>query len=384
MNRTAFLAFDLGAESGRAFVGRLRGHALEMTEAQRFPNAPVRAGDSLRWDVAGLWHQMQSVLDACAAGDLAGIGVDTWGCDYALLGADGQLLDAPFHYRDRRTDGVLDAVVARVSRDRIYKVTGIQFLPFNTLYQLYAACRSTPDLIARAATIVTIPDLLNYWLTGRLAAEYTNATTTQCVNARTRSWATDLLDELDLPSHLFPPLVEPGTVLGPLRAEATSTHAGTPVFAPACHDTGSAVAAVNASGDTAFLSSGTWSLVGTEVPQPVITRRGRELNFTNEGGVGGTSRLLKNVAGLWLLQACRAFWEQDGQRPMPRRPSAASNRSWIRTIRRFSIPTTCPRPSIGTAAARASPLREPHRPMREPFSKASRSSTASSWMAWRN
>jgi rhamnulokinase len=256
---------------------------------------------------------MRRSLERVADGPLEGLGVDTWGCDFALLGEQGTLVQNPFHYRDVRTDGVMEAVWQRVSADEIYAVTGIQFLPFNTLYQLYAACRTTPKLVDAAATFVTIPDLFNYWLTGKLAAEYTNATTTQFVDARTRSWATGLLSQLGLPTRLLPPLIEPGTVLGRLGGDVHASLAGTPVVAPACHDTGSAVASVAGGGRRAFLSSGTWSLLGTEVSAPIITPRARELNFTNEGGVCGTTRLLKNIAGMWLLQACRRTWASEGQ-----------------------------------------------------------------------
>jgi rhamnulokinase len=189
-------------------------------------------------------------------------------------------------------------------------VTGVQFLPFNTLYQLAAAHAADPSVLDRAVHFLTIPDLLNFRLTGRIACEYTNATTTQCIDARTRSWATSLLAEAGIPAHLFGQIVEPGTILGPVRG--TDGWEGVPVIAPACHDTGSAVAAIDATDGTAFLSSGTWSLLGVEMPHPVMTPRSRELNFTNEGGVGGTTRLLKNVAGLWLLQSCRRDWSRDG------------------------------------------------------------------------
>jgi rhamnulokinase len=199
-----------------------------------------------------------------------------------------------------------------VSADEIYAVTGIQFLQINTLYQLYAACQSTPRLIAAASTFGTIPDLMNFWLTGDMTAEFTNATTTQFVDARTRTWATDLLCKLDVPTRLLPRVVEPGTIVGQIISDAPTSLLGTPVVAPACHDTGSAVAAVRADGHRAFLSSGTWSLLGTELAEPVITPRARELNFTNEGGVAGTTRLLKNIAGLWLLQSCRRDWAEQG------------------------------------------------------------------------
>ena len=294
-------------------LGRLREGLLDLTEIHRFANEPVRQHDALQWDILRLWLEMRRGLDRASDSRLDSVGVDTWGCDFALIGERGNLLENPYHYRDKRTDGVMDAVFRRVPADVIYDATGIQFLPFNTLYQLYAACLATPRLIAAASRFGTIPDLLNFWLTGEWAAEYTNATTTQFVDARKRAWARDLLADLDLPAHLMPQIVEPGTVLGRVRAEASEKLAGTPVVAPACHDTGSAVASVAAGGSSAFVSSGTWSLLGTEIAAPVITPRARALNFTNEGGVCGTTRLLKNIAGLWLLQACRRSWSEGGR-----------------------------------------------------------------------
>jgi len=303
-----YLAFDVGAESGRAMLGRLRSGILELTEIHRFPNQPVRQNGSLRWNVRGLWSEMKRGLELVPDSSLASIGVDTWGVDYALLDARGELVEDPYHYRDARTNGMMDAVFERVPREEIYALTGIQFLAFNTLYQLYAACRSTPAAIQAASALATIPDLFNYWLTGKLVSEYTNATTTQLLDAKTRTWASGLLACLDLPARLLTSIVQPGTVIGPLTARA-----GTPVVAPACHDTGSAVAAVLLTGKTAFLSSGTWSLLGAELLSPVITPQARDLNFTNEGGVCGTTRLLKNIAGLWLLQSCQRSWSAEGQ-----------------------------------------------------------------------
>jgi rhamnulokinase len=308
-----FLAFDLGAESGRAIVGRLRSGVLDIRELHRFPNEPVRQNGSLHWDVLRLWLEMRRALDRAGGTGLESLGVDTWGCDYALIGEQGELVQNPYHYRDRRTDGVMDDVFQRVPADEIYAVTGIQFLTFNTLFQLCAACRETPRLVGAANTFLTVPDLFNFWLTGRLASEFTIATTTQFVDARTRTWATGLLAKLAIPERLLPPIVEPGSILGQLGADACAALAGTPVVLPACHDTGSAVASVEGGSGRAFLSSGTWSLLGTEIPAPIITPRSRELNFTNEGGVCGTTRLLKNIGGMWLLQACRRKWASEGQ-----------------------------------------------------------------------
>lgn len=309
-----FLAFDLGAESGRAIAARFDAGLLEIQEIHRFPNEPVRQHGALQWDVLRLWHEMLRSFERLPTTSLASLGVDTWGCDYALLGEQGTLLQNPYHYRDSRTDGVMDLVFARVSADEIYATTGIQFLPFNTLFQLYAAAHATPRLLDAATTLFTIPDLLNYWLTGVIRAEFTNATTTQFVDAKSRTWATDLFSALDLPTRLLPPIVEPGTQLGRVTSEASAELSGTPVVVPACHDTGSAVASVNVGGSRAFVSSGTWSLLGTEVPTPIITPKSRELNFTNEGGVCGTTRLLKNIGGMWLLQSCLRSWAAAGSR----------------------------------------------------------------------
>lgn len=310
-----YLAFDLGAESGRAILGRLCAGVLDIRELRRFPNEPIRQHGSLFWDVLRLWQEMGQALEDAAAARPASIGVDGWGVDYALIGERGNLLENPYHYRDVRNEGMMEAVFERVSREHIYSVTGIQFLQINTLFQFYAACHLTPKIVDAAHALLTIPDLLNYWLTGRLCSEYTAATTTQLVDARARTWARTLLSEIGLPSRVLTEIVQPGTVIGPLRTDAAPALAGTPVVAPACHDTGSAVVSVCAGGSTAFISSGTWSLLGTEMDAPVITAKARDLNFTNEGGACGTIRLLKNVVGLWLLQACRRSWAAEGRTP---------------------------------------------------------------------
>lgn len=291
-------------------LGHLTGDRLALTSVHRFANTPLRVDGTLRWDVDDSWRQMRHALTLTPE-PLTSVGVDTWGCDYALLDAHGALVELPYHYRDHRTDGVMDCLLARLDRAQVYETTGVQFLPFNTLFQLAAAADVRPSALERATAFLTIPDFVNYRLTGRIANEYTNATTTQCVDARRRAWAAPLIEALGLPRHIFGEIIEPGTVLGPMR-ETAGGHEGVPVVAPACHDTGSAVAAVATGSDTAFLSSGTWSLLGAEVPAPVITARSAALNFTNEGGVCGTTRLLKNIGGLWLLQACRRDWAAEG------------------------------------------------------------------------
>jgi rhamnulokinase len=309
-----YLAFDFGAQSGRAVLGRLQSGILTIEEVHRFPNEPVEYGGSLHWDVARLWFEVRKALACLSQPTLAGIGVDAWGVDYALLGEGGELVQNPYHYRDRRTEGVMQEVFDIVSKEEIYRTTGIQFMAINTVYQLYVAQRRTPELLHAVKQLVTIPDLFNYWLSGNAVCEFTNATTTQMVDPLRRAWASELVRKLGLRPDLFAPIVEPGTIIGSLLPNVAGKNplGGTPVIAPACHDTGSAVAAVTARDGIAFLSSGTWSLIGTELDAPIITAEAMKLNFTNEGGVNGTTRLLKNVMGLWMLQGCRNCWSARG------------------------------------------------------------------------
>jgi rhamnulokinase len=310
----AYLAFDLGAESGRAMLVCLHSGTLTVREVRRFKNGPVQEGDGLHWNVHALWSEIRTALSELASTKLAGIGVDAWGVDYALLDKAGTLLENPYHYRDQRTAGVMERVFRKVSKEEIYSTTGIQFMPINTAYQLFAANIETPSLLKRAARLLTIPDLFHFWLSGKAVCEFTNATTTQLVNPRTRTWARELITQLELPANLWGEIVEPGTLLGELRPGITTNPVltRTLVIAPAAHDTGSAVAAISARQGTAFLSSGTWSLLGTELHAPLITPETMRLNFTNEGGVNGTTRFLKNVMGLWLLQGCHKAWAAQG------------------------------------------------------------------------
>ncbi len=298
-------------------LGRLDAGLIRLEELHRFPNDPVHYNGEMHWDAPRLWFEMRRALDIARrqAERIDSIGVDTWGVDYGLLGEGGALLENPYHYRDPRTDGMVEEVTRKLSAERIYDQTGVQFMALNTLYQLYAASRHTPNLLYNAEFLVTMPDLLNFWLTGVVACEYTISSTTQFLDWRSKSWACDLLEKLDIPTHLLAPIISPGTEIGRLRTDLASAHdlAFTSVIAPACHDTGSAVAAVAAGGSTAFLSSGTWSLLGTEVASPVVTEQARRLNFTNEGGVGGTIRLLKNITGMWLLEGCRNAWADAGE-----------------------------------------------------------------------
>jgi rhamnulokinase len=310
----AYLAFDLGAESGRAVLAQLESGALRISEVHRFANTPIAERGSLRWNAEALWRDVREGLSRVHERHLDGIAVDTWGVDYALLNADGDLLQSPCHYRDARNAAAMAAALELVPRDEIYATTGVQFLPINTLYQLFAAKLHTPELLVAAAQFVMMPDLFTYWLTGTAACEYTDASTTQLIDPRTRSWATSLMERLGIPSRLAPPLVEPGSMVAPLRAGVLGDHARapTPVIASASHDTAAAVAAITARDGTAFISSGTWSLIGTELDAPVLTPRAMQLNFSNEGGVARTTCLLKNVMGLWLLQRCRHQWARDG------------------------------------------------------------------------
>jgi rhamnulokinase len=273
----------------------------------------------LYWDALRLLTECKEGIRIAAqkyGTSIVSIGLDTWGVDYGLLDVQDNLLGNPYHYRDSRTDGMMEEVFRRVSRREVFEHTGIQFMQLNSLYQLYAMRLSGSPILDVASTFLTMPDLFNFWLTGRKACEFSIATTTQCYDPRQRTWATGMLEKLDLPTSIFPEIVPAGTELGRLLPEVASelgTEALT-VIAPACHDTGSAVAAVPArERDYAYISSGTWSLMGVEVQEPVITPQSLEYNFTNEGGVCDTFRLLKNIMGLWLVQECRREWVRAGE-----------------------------------------------------------------------
>ena len=312
------VALDLGAESGRAVRGRFDGDRLHIDVLHRFPNRPVRTPDGLHWDVLALYAGMlDGLAQAHAQGDsVRSLGLDTWGVDFALLGRDGTLVGLPYHYRDRRSEGMLDLAVARVGREALFRATGIQFLGFNTLYQLLAMRQAGAVALDVAQRLLMIPDLFNYWLSGEQGSEWTVASTSQMCDARTGDWNRDLLTQLDLPTAILPPILPPGTVLGPLRPEvrqATGLGEGVQVVAPACHDTAAAVVGVPLGGPrSAYISSGTWSLLGAETAAPVLTDAALAANLTNEGGVDGTTRLLKNISGLWLVQECQRAWARQG------------------------------------------------------------------------
>ncbi|MEV0598972.1 rhamnulokinase family protein [Streptomyces sp. NPDC050315] len=313
--RSAFAAADLGATSGRVILGRVGPHRLDLTELHRFANTPVRLPDGLHWDILAL-HQgvLEGLREAGRAGGITSLGIDTWAVDHGLLDAEGLLLGNPYHYRDGRTEGAAERVRKEIGPQELYGITGLQHLPFNTVYQL-AAARNTTELTA-ARTLLLIPDLLTHWLTGSIGAEVTNASTTGLYDARSGVWSEDLLARLGIDRGLLPPLRHPGDPAGTLLphvAEYTGLPADTPVTTVASHDTASAVAAVPATErGFAYISCGTWSLAGLELDAPVLTEASRAANFTNERGVDGTIRYLRNIMGMWLLEECRRTWDGRG------------------------------------------------------------------------
>jgi len=318
-NSANFAAIDLGAESGRVILGTVSDSKLELSDLHRFPNGPIRTLDELHWDVLRLWSEMKQGVGMASqrASGLRGIGIDTWGVDFGLFVHGHALLGNPFHYRDARTNGILDKAFGIVPRKEIFDHTGIQFMQFNSIFQLLAMKLANSPLLDAAETFLMMPDLFNFWFTGRKCCEFTNATTTQAYDPRAGGWAKGLIEKLGIPARIFPEIVPAGTVLGPV-CKAVREELGidqVPVIAPATHDTGSAVAAVPAVGEApwAFLSSGTWSLMGMEVTEPIINEKSLSYNFTNEGGVGGTFRFLKNIMGLWLVQESRRTWQKAGQ-----------------------------------------------------------------------
>ncbi len=321
MSERSYLAVDLGAESGRVIAGRFDGQRIAIEELHRFPNGPVTIAGSMRWNVLGLWDGIRQGLSRASGRlkDLRSVGVDTWGVDYVLLDAAGEMLGLPYHYRDARTQGLLNAVTSEISREKIFAESGLQFMEINTLYQLVAHLRHDPALMERADRMLLMPDFFHWCLSGSRVVEFTNATTTQLVHPTRRTWSETLLRELRLPRQAFGEIVSPGTNLGTLRSDvAEATGLGRlKVVAPATHDTGSAVAAVpveqGGRPNWAYISSGTWSLIGVEVADAVLTEKALRYNVTNEGGVDGTYRLLKNVMGLWLVQELRRSFERSGK-----------------------------------------------------------------------
>jgi rhamnulokinase len=300
------LAVDLGAESGRVMAAHFDGQTIHTEEIHRFSNPSTLVRTTRYWDFLHLWSNIQHGIARGESHHPASLGVDTWAVDFALLDRDGNLLSNVVHYRDERTNGMMEAVFERVPKTAVFAQTGIQFMQINTLYQFMSLVQSKSPLLEIAETFLTVPDLLNYWLTGEQVCEFTNATTTQMYDPENGNWAYKLMDDLGFRKEIFPPVVQPGTRLG--------TYNTIPVIAPATHDTGSAVAGVpTRTQNYAYLSSGTWSLFGLETTKPVINDAALAANVTNEGGIYNTFRLLKNVMGLWLLQQCRATWAAEGE-----------------------------------------------------------------------
>lgn len=324
MEEKAYLAVDMGASSGRHVVGLFNGQKLRLEEIYRFENGAVEANGNLYWNLLGLWSHVRNGLGAAGdrfGGAVASVGVDTWGVDFGLLGPGDELLGNPYHYRDPRTNEILDKAFSIVPRHEIFQHTGLQFLQFNTLFQLLAMKFSGSPLLDVAKTLLMVPDLFHWLLTGVKCNEMTEASTTQFYNPVSGGWATELLDKFALPSHILGKIEQPGTNLGPLRPNllVETGLSAAKVILPGSHDTASAVMAVPAVSqpgkrpDWCYISLGTWALMGIESPQPVVSDKVLELNFTNEGGVGNTTRLLKNITGMWLVQECRRTWNRAGR-----------------------------------------------------------------------
>jgi rhamnulokinase len=322
MPHRVYLAIDLGAESGRVVAGLWNGKTIRLEELHRFPNGPVCLGDSLRWDVVRLWAEIQNGLSLAAkkySKSIVSVGADTWGVDYVLLTGCDEMLGQPYAYRDARTNGMMEKAFRKVPRSEIFAQTGLQFMQFNTLFQLLAQKQASPSMLEAADVLLMMPDFIHWALCGSRVVEFTDGSTTQCMNPLTRNWATGLLRKFGLPTHIFPKIVPPGTKLGVLRPgvpERTGLGKVT-VVAPPTHDTASAVAGVPTSNtgkaNWAYISSGTWSLMGVEGQRASLSARTQELNLTNEGGLDGTYRLLKNIMGLWLVQQCKRAFDARGR-----------------------------------------------------------------------
>ncbi|PWU18696.1 MAG: rhamnulokinase [Verrucomicrobia bacterium] len=323
MAHRTYIAIDLGAESGRVIAGLWNGHTIRLEEVHRFANGPVLLADSLRWDVLRLWNEIQNGLSLAAkkfGKSIVSVGADTWGVDYVLLDKRGEMLGQPYAYRDSRTNAIMERTFRKVPRSRIFAQTGLQFMQFNTLFQLLAHRQSDPQIFEVADTLLFMPDFIHWALCGSEVAEFTIASTSQCLHPLKRNWAVGLLKGLGLPERMFPRIVPPGTNLGQLRRNLSDRFGlrGTKVVAPPSHDTASAVAGVPTSNtgraNWAYISSGTWSLMGVEVQKASLSQRTLELNLTNEGGLDGTYRLLKNIMGLWLVQQCKRSFDAMGRK----------------------------------------------------------------------
>jgi sugar (pentulose or hexulose) kinase len=321
MSEIVVLAFDLGASSCRAMIGFVdeKEKKVRVEELYRWPNYMVRIGDSLYWDVLRIWHEMKQAIKLAYkkyGNKLVSIGVDTWGIDFALLDEKGELLSNPHTYRDPRTEGIMEEVLRIIPREKLYERTGIQFWRINTLFQLYSMVKRRDPILKIAKTFLMVPDLFNYWLSGTIAAEFTEATTTQFLDPRVKNWAYDVLEALGIPTHIFPPVIEPTTKLGKIHPKVVvelDISRDIEVIAPATHDTASAIAAAPMVDENAgYVSSGTWSLVGIELPEPLINRKAMEYNYTNEGGAFNTITFLRNIQGMWLVEECRRVLAEKG------------------------------------------------------------------------
>jgi len=315
----SYIAVDLGAESGRVTLGTIHAGKLNLLECHRFANAPVQENGSLKWDFQKLFAEVKAGIAKAvetSRGRIAGIGIDSWGVDYGLLDADGRLIEKPYHYRDKRTNGLMQKAFELMPKEDIYTETGTQFMQINTLYQLLAAQTAGSAALAEAKNLVFIADLVAYYLCGRIFSEYTLASTSQLMNMQTGRWCEGIFDKLRLPMRIMPEIVTPPTIVGHIKSDLARQFRckSFPVIASASHDTACAVAAVPAeTGQWAYLSSGTWSLMGLELSKPVINNKSFKYEFTNEGGVAGTIRFLKNIMGLWLVQECRRQWQKQGE-----------------------------------------------------------------------
>lgn len=321
MAEKVYLAIDLGAESGRVIAGIYDGEQVRLEEMHRFSNGPVNVAETRRWDLIGLWKEIQKGLKKAAqqyGNQVVSCGVDTWGVDYVLLSEKNELLGQPYHYRDSRNDGMVEHALTRVPKAEIFAESGLQFMQINSLYQLISMQLNDPELLEIADRFLMVPDFFHWLLCGSKVVEFTNATTTQFYHPQNRDWSIDLLRKFDIPTDIFPEVVPPGTRLGSLRKNVMQQTGleRIDVVAPATHDTGSAIAAVptdrTGNANWAYISSGTWSLIGVEVQDAILTAEALSQNVTNEGGIDGTYRLLKNVMGLWLVQECRRSFEREG------------------------------------------------------------------------
>jgi len=320
MSNLKMLAIDLGASSGRGIIGEFDGKKLSLRENHRFSNDPVMVNGSFMWDILRIYFEIKNSIRKCALSDdknIKTIGIDTWGVDFGLLDKTGKLIENPYHYRDKRTDHINIEAYQRIPKDQLYNITGIQYMQFNTIFQLLSLSMQRPHVFDNAETMLFIPDMLNYFLTGIQKTEYTIASTSALLDAKTRTWEKELFNSIKIPEKLFTEIVQPGNILGGLSKEVLDDigDINAQIINVASHDTGSAIAAVPAKDENfVYISSGTWSLMGIESKEPIINEKSALYDFTNEGGVNNTIRVLRNVAGLWLEQESKRQWEREGEK----------------------------------------------------------------------